>query len=155
MEIVRHSSTHGPCCPYCGAVAELATGSDAYPRSRHLSGLNFWRCTPCEAIVGCHKLGSFHFESGTKVEHDGTEPLGRLANPVLRRARSAAHAAFDPLWKVHGMDRSSAYAWLADRLGISLDKAHIGSFDEVLCARVIAECKHAQRPICVCSRRSA
>ena len=64
-------------------------------------------------------------------------PLGRLANAELRRAKSAAHAAFDPLWKSKRMKRRDAYGWLARELGISRDNCHIGMFDIAACRAVV------------------
>lgn len=73
-----------------------------------------------------------------KVVSDGTLPLGRLANAELRQAKRAAHAAFDPLWQSRRMSRRSAYAWLAQQLGIAVEDCHIGMFDTESCQRVIA-----------------
>lgn len=38
------------------------------------------------------------------------------------------------------MGRRSAYRWLSGKLGVPLEKTHIASFDEPLCARVVAVC---------------
>jgi zinc-finger-containing domain len=129
-----------PTCPYCDHAAEFATGADIYPHRPDLGALNFWRCQPCGAFVGCHKAGSYRFEDDRKIAHDGTEPLGRLADAELRRAKMAAHAAFDPMWKARGMGRRQAYAWLADRLRLPVERTHIGEFDAATCARVVAIC---------------
>ena len=122
-------------CPYCGNTAKLVTGKSVYPHLPELYGKYFYMCEPCEAWVGCHP--------GTKT------PLGRLANMELRRLKSAAHAAFDPLWrakirrdkctKAHA--RGAGYAWLADKLGIKVDECHIGMFDESLCRKVSIVCE--------------
>ena len=48
-----------------------------------------------------------------------------------------AHAAFDPIWKSGTKKRGSAYAWLADQLGIPARECHIGEFDVETCARVV------------------
>lgn len=56
----------------------------------------------------------------------------------LARARIAAHAAFDPLWKSGKMPRSRAYGELARRLGIPKHKAHMQMFDIAMCERVVA-----------------
>lgn len=111
-------------CPYCGKAAERVTGAVIYPHRPDLFGKKFWRCAPCGAHVGCH---------GTSAT-----PLGRLANAELRRAKMAAHAAFDPLWKSRRMNRSQAYAWLADALGVSPANCHIGMFDVDGCNAVVA-----------------
>jgi hypothetical protein len=120
-------------CPYCGKSAELTTGDWVYPHRKDLSGLKFWVCWPCDAFVGCHQKGA---PVGGKAS-DGTLPLGRLANAELRRAKSAAHAAFDPLWKSGRMSRREAYGWLASKLGIHADQCHIGMFDVHHCKAVI------------------
>ena len=112
-------------CDYCNRPAVLVTGRETYPHRADLRKLKFWSCAACKAWVGCHKNG------------DGKTPLGRLANAELRAAKSAAHAAFDPLWREGAMSRSSAYAWLARQLGISAPKCHIGMFDVQTCQRVV------------------
>jgi len=119
-------------CPYCGQEAELVGGDVIYPYRPDLFAKRFWQCAPCHAYVGCHK--------------DTGEPLGRLANAELRRAKMAAHAAFDPLWrtfpkKERNVRRKRAYAWLAKALGIPREECHIGMFDVDMCYRVIEICE--------------
>jgi hypothetical protein len=116
-----------PICPYCGAASVLVTGADLYPHRPDLRALRFYRCARCDAHVGCHP--------GT------TNPLGRIANAELRRAKSAAHAAFDPLWKRDGLRRSEAYAWLAKALSIPPAECHIGMFDVDRCRATVAACR--------------
>jgi hypothetical protein len=118
-------------CDYCGQPAALVEGSEVHPHRPDLDDKQFYKCEPCQAWVGCHP--------GT------TRPLGRLADAELRAAKSAAHAAFDPLWKSRRMTRSSAYAWLAGRLGISAQLCHIGMFDVAMCRWVVVHCKDYQR----------
>lgn len=114
-------------CPYCNSPAALVSGWKIYPHRPNLFDKHFYECAPCDARVGCH---------GTT-----TNPLGRLANSELRRAKSAAHAAFDPIWKSKKMSRSRAYSWLAERLSIKTEDCHIGMFDVEQCRAVIAACK--------------
>jgi hypothetical protein len=117
-------------CPYCERPAHLVTGETIYPHRRDLWQKWFWLCDPCKAYVGCHK--------------EGTKPLGRLANAELRAAKQEAHAAFDPLWQFFPPregERSRAYKWLADHLGISKRDCHIGEFDVETCRRVVAVCR--------------
>lgn len=121
-------------CPYCGNPAELVTGADVYPHREDLHLKKFWRCSPCKAYVGCHAPNK-------RMGLVGTEPLGRLANDPLRKAKRLAHAAFDPLWKEGQAPRSKAYGWLSQALGLPLDKTHIGEFDESTCLRVVALCR--------------
>lgn len=115
-----------PKCPYCGDWSAKVTGADIYRGRPDLSHKTFYRCDPCNAHVGCHP--------GTDT------PLGTLANRELRRARSSAHKAFDPLWRNaehRGEARRAAYARLAEALGIDGKDCHIAHFDEAQCARVV------------------
>ncbi len=48
-----------------------------------------------------------------------------LADRETHEARKAAHAAFDPLWKVHGMTRGEAYRALRAELGLTADQCHM------------------------------
>lgn len=118
-----------PLCEYCGDRSKHVTGKDLYPHRPELSGKNFYRCDPCRAWVGCHP--------GT------LQPLGRLANASLRKAKLAAHAAFDPIWHsdpIPGGARKRGYLWLARQLGIHRNDCHIGMFDEDMCRRVVEIC---------------
>lgn len=120
-----------PTCPYCGRHAAMVKGREIYPHRQDLQDLNFWRCTPCDAHVGCHTRNGI-------LGLEGTEPLGRLANADLRKAKSAAHRAFDPLWQNGVMTRFEAYRKLAETMSIPLCDCHIGQFDIEECQRVIA-----------------
>lgn len=113
-------------CDYCGNKAARVTGREIYPHRPDLYGKRFYQCSPCGAYVGCHP--------------GGDKPLGRLANAELRAAKVRAHAAFDPIWKSGGMNRSKAYAWLAKELGIKPGDCHIGMFTTDMCARVVSVC---------------
>lgn len=113
-------------CPYCGEWAEKTTGYKVYPRRPDLHHLVIFACLPCDAWVGTHK------NSG--------KPLGRLANAELRRAKMAAHAAFDPLWKGGQMSRKQAYKMLADKMGLKPEETHIGMFDVEQCNTVVILC---------------
>lgn len=124
-----------PHCPYCDRKAELVPGLVIYPHRPDLAYKSFWRCEPCGAHVGCHPQANKRGKGGIG---DGTVPLGRLANAELRRAKQAAHAAFDPLWRSREMSRRDAYAWLAGALGISPDNCHIGMFDVDGCRAVVS-----------------
>lgn len=119
-------SVNGIACPYCQRGAKLVLGSVVYPHRKDLQGKRFWACMPCDAYVGCHE-GS-------------TTPFGRLANAELRRAKQAAHTAFDALWKGGRFSRREAYRWLSGMLGIAPEECHIGKFDLDQCKRVVAVC---------------
>lgn len=118
-----------PICNYCNNATKLTTGDKIYPHRPDLYMLKFYICEPCNAYVGCHKGG------------DGIRPLGRVANTELRKAKSKAHAAFDPIWKSGLMKRGAAYAALAKSLGIYQDQCHIGMFDVEQCEHVVEWCK--------------
>lgn len=112
-------------CPYCGNDAELTTGYKVYPHRLDLADLKVWACFPCDAWVGTHKNSPTH------------APLGRLANAELRRAKMAAHAAFDPWWKSGRMTRREAYQKLANLMSMDPKDAHIGMFDVEQCKTVV------------------
>ena len=124
-------------CTYCGKPAQLLTGNVLYPGRLDFANSNFWKCFGCDAYVGCHRAGTYSVVKGHRVEHVGTEPLGILANAQLRRAKSAVHEVFDPLWKSGLMGRNAAYQWLAKQLGIPKRLCHIGLFDIERCNQVI------------------
>lgn len=117
----------GLLCPYCASKPELVGGDVVYPHRHDLYAKWFYLCRPCDAYVGCHP--------GT------TKPLGRLANAELRKAKNAAHAAFDPLWKDGKRKRKEAYAWLATQIGVAGKNCHIGMFDVETCRRVVEVCR--------------
>ena len=125
-------------CEYCtGQAVLLKFGQEGYPYSRAYGPV--WMCVPCQAWCGCHP---------------GTDrPLGRLANAELRLAKQAAHAAFDPLWQrkirkekcSKNKARNAGYRWLADQLGIPVEKTHIGEFNPAQCAAVVEVCSKYHR----------
>ncbi len=118
----------GPVCDYCGNPSELVRGKVMYPHIHKLHGIPMWACMPCRAWCGCHP--------GTEI------PLGRLANSGLRKAKMAAHAAFDSKWKGKGSKvRRESYYWLSKELGIDFKDCHIGMMDEAMCARVVEVCQ--------------
>ena len=106
-------------CPYCHAAAELVSGNVIYPSRPDLVHRQFWRCARCDAWVGCHP--------GT------ADPLGRLANAPLRKARQRVHALLDPMWKSGAMKRTAAYQWLARKLAMAEQNCHVGMFDLDTC----------------------
>lgn len=110
-----------PACSECDGVGAYVTGREIYPHRPDLYSKGFYRCT-CGAYVGCHP--------GTK------NALGTPAGAETRKARSAAHAAFDPLWKRGTMSRSKAYKALAIALSLRPSHCHISWFDAATCARV-------------------
>lgn len=136
-------------CPYCQRPALRMTGSDLHPSRSDLTNNHYWVCRNCDAWVGCHK--------------PGWEPLGRLANAELRRAKQEAHAAFDPIWKNamshHGWTmskaRNLAYTWLTDEMNIERSQAHIGEFDLDQCKLTVLICQHREPNLLALSQKRA
>lgn len=130
-------------CDKPGGVA-LAGGELIYPHRRDLWTLDggakrwWWRCAHCGAYCGIHR--------GT------LKALGRPAGLETRRAREAAHAAFDPLWKkrqrLSGLSthkaRGKGYKWLAGQLGLDAKTCHIGEMDAAMARRVVEICRAAR-----------
>lgn len=112
-------------CPYCDEQAKAVKGDVIYPHLKDLAKKNFYLCENGHdrAYVGCHG--------------NSLIPLGRLADAKLRADKSAAHAAFDPIWRHGDMKRGDAYKWLAGQLGIEQSECHISMFDRVTCRKVI------------------
>lgn len=100
-----------PYCIECGGLAQLVSGQRIYPHRPDLYHKRFWLCE-CGAYCGCHGVTS--------------RPLGYPAGPETRRARNAAHAVFDPLWRSSRMGRRDAYTWLASAMGLAPERCHIG-----------------------------
>lgn len=98
-------------CIECDGAAKLTDGRAIYPHRPDLYHKSFWLCD-CGAYCGCHP--------------NTANALGSPCGPVTRKARSAAHAAFDPLWRSKKMTRQSAYAWLTEATGIPRERCHMG-----------------------------
>ena len=116
-------------CDYCGRRAEFVDSKIVYGKSYGKIHL----CRHCNAHVGVHK--------GTDI------PLGRLADAELRHWKKTAHAEFDPLWQRGMFKRNEAYAWLAARMNLPVEKTHIGMFDVEQCKRAINIIKSERRKI--------
>ena len=110
-------------CRYCGGAVHLVPAAKVYgPAAAKRLGLErekFYQCQNCNARVGCHK-GS-------------TRPLGNLANEALRMKRMETHQVYDNFWKERGMSRTQGYKWMAKKLRLSEELAHIGGFELVRC----------------------
>jgi len=125
-------------CQYCHRPAELSSGAQEYPDHPHLARKKVWVCRFCDARVGCHD--------------DTDVPLGSLADGKLRAARQAGHGAFDTLWRemwcTNGgseqQARSTAYAWLADQLGIPAEQCRFAGLEYEMCLRATLICREMQ-----------
>lgn len=109
-------------CPYCGGHAILSDSSVIYGKSYGMVYI-CQHYPKCDSYVGVHK--------GTTI------PLGRMANKELREWKKKAHACFDPMWKMHGLQRKRAYAIMRDLMEMTADQAHIAKFDVAECKRLI------------------
>lgn len=120
-------------CSYCQKPAQLEQGSYGF----------IWKCSPCKARVGTHANSPTH------------EPLGTLANSLLRSWRSKAHATFDPLWKAkierdnvsRSVAREAGYQWLAKQMGLKKRECHIARFNVSQCMRCVEICSPYHRRI--------
>lgn len=113
-------------CQYCGRPCTFFVNSAPLYGGRKNYG-PMYACLKCDARVGVHP--------GTYT------PLGTVANQRDRDARMAAHAAFDPIWRVgprrgRGKRRRWAYAWLSTALDIPMEYCHIGLFNSDMCRQV-------------------
>jgi zinc-finger-containing domain len=118
-------TAYQPVCPYCNRGAELVDGIEIYGARDKGFGM-FWLCRLCDAYVGTHKNSKNH------------APLGRLADRELRKWKQVAHEMFDTLWKSERMTRTDAYAYMARKMGITKEEAHIGRFDLEQCKKLVA-----------------
>jgi hypothetical protein len=73
-------------------------------------------------------------------------PLGTLADAATREARKLCKPSFERLWLDAGFDRGKAYAWLAEKLGITVQECHFGLFDIATCERAKAACDAYRSP---------
>ncbi|HHW44651.1 MAG TPA: hypothetical protein GXX25_12780 [Desulfotomaculum sp.] len=112
-------------CPYCGSNSKLVD-------SKLIYGISYGMAYVCEKYPACDAY------VGT---HKGTIwPRGTLANKELRNYRKKAHLLFDSIWEAAGISRTQAYKWLAKKLDIPVESAHIGYFDLSMCQKVINIC---------------
>lgn len=63
--------------------------------------------------------------------------LKPLVDPDTRRARNAAHAAFDPLWQHRVFSRDEAYRRLSMAMGLSSPECHIAQMSVDQADRVV------------------
>ena len=107
-------------CGYCGLQSEYVDSKEIYGTSYGM----IYLCRPCDAYVRVHK--------------DTDEPLGTLANKTLRELRKMAHTAFDPIWQSgrYKGKRRSAYRWLARKLKVKEEAAHIAMLNAIQCREV-------------------
>ena len=113
-------------CRYCGGVIRRIPAQRVYgDATGRLKMQNQWlyQCQNCNARVGCHR--------------DTKRPLGNVANEVLRLKRVETHRIFDAFWESRGMTRTAAYKWLAERMELPGEQAHIGGFEMEQCQKLV------------------
>ena len=112
-------------CPYCQTPTKFVGGKTVYGfrASPEQIKRNYYHCAPCNAHVGTHR--------GTTI------PYGIPANAELRHKRSKVHSVFDKLWTNKMTARQIAYFWLAIKMQIPTDDAHIGMFNDEQCERAM------------------
>lgn len=109
-------------CPHCGECVELVSNAEIYHGREYGKWPYAYLCSGCWAYIGLHP--------------DTDLPLGTLAHRNTRDARKAAKRLFGLLTKFKFKeDRSSAYTWLAEQMGIDFRACHFGFFDAAQCDR--------------------
>lgn len=112
-------------CNLCGGVVVVKHYNEIY--SKHIDAKYPWSyvCTCCDARVGIHK--------------DTNIPLGYLADEPLRIRRIAVKTKFIALYKNRGNyfygDKSAAYRWLSQTMGLCNKNCHFGFFNTEQCNR--------------------
>ena len=114
--------SHTVFCPYCNNQTDLVTSQQFYGVDY---GTHLYVCTPCDARVGAHK--------------HTLEPLGTMADSLLRKTRMDTHKVVDPIWRnpfsVH--NRSAVYKAISKLMNIPIEETHIGMFDYGKCHAVM------------------
>lgn len=114
-------------CNCCGSDAvRYATHIEVYGRD-YSDWPYVCLCEGCGAYVGLHPFTGI--------------PLGTLADIETREARKYAKNAFTNVVEHHMANRSAAYAWLAEAMGIEPRLCHFGMFD--------VDQAHRARGICI------
>lgn len=119
-----------PTTCHCGGVVKVKHHSEIYGKPYgDWPWMYVCENGNCRASVGMHPQTDL--------------PLGTLADAQTRGARRAAKQAF---LEVHGhLDKSEAYALLANILGIPKRECHFGWFDKHQCRRVIQRMMEVKR----------
>lgn len=104
-----------PFACFCGSAMTLREG-----KFGSFYGCNRW--PDCEGTATLHPDGSLKSTPADRQTKD---------------ARIKAHRAFDRMWKSGYLTRDQAYTWMAEKMGLELDRAHIGYFSESQCNELI------------------
>jgi hypothetical protein len=128
----RRIKIEAPLCAHCRRPAHTVLGEELYRGRDDLAGETFWRCDACDATCGSHRNG---------------KPLGRPGNKQLRDARMKLRERFDPIWlagiakydgkiapgHARALCRRRLYLYLAHKLGLEPEEAHIAALDLEQC----------------------
>jgi hypothetical protein len=117
-------------CSHCNRVARFTNNQEVLQKP-YGAWPYIWLCDRCGAYVSCHP--------GTR------RPKGTLADRKTRAARVRAHQVFDPFWRDGRQTRAEAYAWLAEKLGLTSAQAHIGRLTLAQCNQVIQLCEERKK----------
>ena len=116
-------------CVECGGTgARQVSGEIVFPEVKKFHRSTYFVC-PCGAYVLCHR--------GSGV------PMGYPAGVATRAARGALHNKFlDPLWRGvsrgrRDLVRDKLYRYLARKMGLPFEKAHVSMFDLGQCHKAI------------------
>ena len=122
LKRVKHPSPKIHECDYCGGDVKIANNKEVYGRS-YGKWPYVYLCECCNSYVGIHP--------------DTDIPLGTLADSALREKRRRSKGVFMGWVKRSGLSLNSAYAVLAEGIGIEVPACHFGMFNEDQC--VLAE----------------
>ena len=120
----RYSDWRDPpkACDCCGCPVELTSNSVLYGGKEHGDWPFIYYCRGCDASIGVHPHSIF--------------PLGKMADPATRRARSAVHSIIDPMWKYGSFLRSEVYSRMAKMTGRAT--FHVGDLSLQECHDAVA-----------------
>ena len=107
----------------CGCEREIKAritwGKEIYPFNKHMRGIPFWICDTCGNYVGCHHK-----------TNDRTKPLGCIATPEIKNARSHIHKLLDPLWRDKLIGRGEIYKLISKEFGYQYHTANIKTLEQ-------------------------
>lgn len=116
-------------CPYCDGRVRLVDNAEIYRGRSYGDWPYAYLCKPCDAFVGLHP--------------DTDLPLGTMANGELRHARKTAKSLWMDVTKAAGLNRTKAYAWLAEQMNIPKAECHFGHFDLKRAKQALSACELA------------
>jgi len=126
----------GKICTYCKCKTKIVLGEIIYPHKIH-------------EIPRPKYLDKCFYQCIHNIDHyvgtyaDNKTSLGRLADAELRKWKNKGHNIFDPLWKekIVFKSQSEAYAWLSQKMSVTLKHTHFGMFTIEQCQQAIYFCE--------------